>query len=55
MEKNWLALILVILASLIFLILLIRKNHKDKKGLFKKMPGDPPDPEFVESEFDKKE
>jgi len=55
MKNNWLAMILIILASLVFIILLIKKNHKDKKGLFKKMPGDYPDPKFVKSEFDKKE
>jgi hypothetical protein len=55
MEKNLIILILVILASVAFLGLLLFKNHKDKKGLFKKMPGDLPDPPFVESEFDKKE
>jgi hypothetical protein len=55
MDKNLIVLILVILASVTFLCLLILRNHKDKKGLFKKMPGDLPDPPFVESEFDKKE
>jgi hypothetical protein len=55
MEKNLIVLILVILTSAALLFLLILKNHKDKKGLFKKMPGDLPDPPFVESEFDKKE
>jgi hypothetical protein len=55
MEKNLIVLILVILASVAFLCLLILKNHKDKKVLFKKLPGDLPDPPFIESEFDKKE
>jgi len=55
MKNNWLALILVVLASIVFIILLIKKNQKDKKGLFKKIPGDYPDPIFVKSEFDKKE
>jgi hypothetical protein len=55
MEKNLIVLILVIFVSVAFLCLLILKNHKDKKGLFKKMPGDLPDPPFIESEFDKKE
>ena len=57
MEKNLIVLILVILASVAFLSFLFIKNHKDKKSLFKKMPGDLPDPPFIESEseFDKKE
>jgi hypothetical protein len=55
MERSWLVLILVVLGSLTFLFLLLKKNHKDKKGLFKKMPGDYPDPKFVKSEFDKKD
>ena len=55
MEKNFIVLILVVLVSLAFLILLIRKNHKDKKSLFKKLPGDYPDPKYVKSEFDKKD
>ena len=50
MEKNLFVLIIVVLVFLAIIILLIAKNHKDKKGLFKKMPGDPP-----ESEFDNKE
>ena len=49
MEKNWIILIIVIIVSVAFLFLLILKNHKDKKGLFKKMPGDLPDPPFVEA------
>jgi hypothetical protein len=28
------------------------RNHKDRKSLFKKLPGDYPDPKEVESEFD---
>jgi len=28
------------------------KNHKDRKNLFKKLPGDHPDPPVVKSEFD---
>jgi hypothetical protein len=55
MEKNLIVLLLVILVSVAFLFLLILKNHKDKKGLFTKMPGDLSDPPFVESEFDKKD
>jgi hypothetical protein len=55
MEKNLIVMILVILASVAFLSLLLIKNHKDKKSLFKKMPGDLPDPPFIESEFDRKE
>ena len=55
MEKNWIILIIVIIVSVAFLFLLILKNHKDKKGLFKKMPGDLPDPPYIKSEFDKKE
>ena len=34
---------------------MIIKNHKDRKGLFKKLPGDYPDPKNVDSEFDFKD
>ena len=30
------------------------RNHRDKKDLFKKLPGDYPDPKEVKSEFDTK-
>jgi hypothetical protein len=54
MEKNLFVLIIVVLVFLAIIILLIAKNHKDKKGLFKKLPGDYPDPDFIKSEFDNK-
>ena len=53
METQWLALFLVVLASVIFLGLLLIKNNKDKKNLNRKLPGDYPDPKEVKSEFDK--
>jgi len=53
METQWLALLLVVLASVIFLAMLLLKNNKDKKNLNKKLPGDYPDPKEVKSEFDK--
>jgi uncharacterized protein YxeA len=52
MEKNLVIMIIFVLASIALIIFLIKKNHKDRKGLFKKMPGDYPDPKKVESEFD---
>ncbi len=52
MKQNWLLLIGFILVIVTILILLIRKNHTDRKHLFKKLPGDYPDPRKVESEFD---
>jgi hypothetical protein len=52
MEKNLFVLIIVILAFLAIIIFLIAKNHKDKKELFKKLPGDYPDPDLIKSEFD---
>jgi len=55
MEKNWFILIILVLASIVLIIFLIKKNHKDRKGLFKKLPGDYPDPKMVESEFDRKD
>jgi FtsZ-interacting cell division protein ZipA len=55
MEKNWFILILFVLVSIALIILLIKKNHKDRKGLFKKMPGDYSDPKKVDSEFDFKD
>jgi hypothetical protein len=55
MEKNWIMLILIILAFVAFLVFLIIRNQKDRKSLFKKLPGDYPDPEDVKSEFDSRE
>jgi len=55
MEKNWFILIIFALAFIVLIILLIKKNHKDRKGLFKKLPGDYPDPKMVKSEFDRKD
>ena len=52
MEKHLFILILFVLAFIALIIFLIKKNQKDKKDLFKKMPGDYPDPKIVESEFD---
>jgi FtsZ-interacting cell division protein ZipA len=52
MEKHFIILILVVLAFIALIILLIKKNHKDRKSLFKKLPGDYPDPKEVKSEFD---
>jgi cytochrome c-type biogenesis protein CcmE len=55
MEKHLFILILFVLAFIALIIFLIKKNHKDKKDLFKKLPGDYADPKEVESEFDFKE
>ena len=55
MEKNWFILIIFALAFTVLIIFLIKKNHKDRKGLFKKLPGDYPDPKMVKSEFDRKD
>jgi len=52
MEKNLFVLIIVVLAFVAIIIFLIAKNHKDKKELFKKLPGDYPDPDLIKSEFD---
>ena len=52
MENTWIILILIVLASVTFLVFLIIRNRKDRKGLFKKLPGDYPDPADVKSEFD---
>ena len=55
MEKNLVIMIIFVLASIALIVLLIKKNHKDKKDLFKKMPGDLPDPPMIKSEFDSAE
>jgi len=52
MEKHLFVVSLFILAFIALIIFVIFKNHKDRKGLFKKLPGDYPDPKEVESEFD---
>ncbi len=55
MEKSVFGLVIFVLAFIALIIILIKKNHKDRKGLFKKMPGDYPDPKKVKSEFDRKD
>lgn len=55
MEKNLFILIIFVLVVIAVSIWVIIKNHKDRKNLFKKLPGDYPDPKIVESEFDKKD
>jgi hypothetical protein len=55
MEKNLVIMIIFVLASIALVVFLIKKNHKDKKDLFKKMPGDLPDPPMIKSEFDSAE
>jgi len=47
--------ILIVLSFVAFLVFLIFKNQKDRKTLFKKLPGDYPDPADVKSEFDSRE
>jgi hypothetical protein len=52
MEKHLFILSLFVLAFIALIIFLIKRNHKDRKSLFKKMPGDLPDPPMIKSEFD---
>ena len=52
MVNHLFVLILIVLAFAIFIIFLLIRNHKDRKSLFKKLPGDYPDPKEVESDFD---
>ena len=52
MEKHLFILVLFVLAVIVLIIFMIIKNHRDRKNLFKKLPGDYPDPKKVESEFD---
>jgi preprotein translocase subunit YajC len=52
MVKHLFVLITFVLAFVILIIFLLIRNHKDRKSLFKKLPGDYPDPKEVESEFD---
>jgi hypothetical protein len=52
METKSIILIIFILVCIAVIIMLIIQNFKDEKTLFKKMPGDLPDPPDVKSEFD---
>ena len=52
MITNWIFLVVLVLVIISVLIWVIKKNHKDETELFKKMPGDLPDPPMVKSEFD---
>lgn len=52
METKALLLIIFIIVCITVIILMISQNNKDKKTLFKKLPGDLPDPVEVKSEFD---
>ena len=54
MEKNWLILIILVIATIALIILLLKKNRKDRNDLFKKLPGDYPDPGIIKYEFDNK-
>ncbi len=53
MGKKWFILIIFVLVAIAVIILVIKKNYKDRKNLFKKLPGDYPDPKEVKSEFDR--
>lgn len=55
MEKNIVIVIIFVLAFIILIVFLIKKNHKDRINLFKKMPDDYPEPTEVKSEFDSKD
>ena len=55
MLKNWFVLSVFVLVIISVLILVIKKNHRDEKELFKKMPGDLPDSPMIKSEFDSEE
>jgi hypothetical protein len=52
MEKKWFIAVIFALVVIAVIIWVIKKNYKDRKNLFKKLPGDPPDPKYVKSEFD---
>ena len=52
MVNKWFFPIVFVLVIISVLILVIKKNRRDKKEFFKKMPGDLPDPQVVKSEFD---
>ena len=52
MGKNIFILVIFVLVANAIIIFVIKKNHKDRKNLFRKLPGDYPDPKKVESEFD---
>ena len=52
MEKHLIVLVLFVLAFIALIIFLIKRNHKDRKALFRELPEDYPDPKEVKSEFD---
>jgi cytochrome c-type biogenesis protein CcmH/NrfF len=52
MITNWFFPIVFVLVIIAVLIWVIKKNQRDKTELFKKMPGNLPDPPMVKSEFD---
>ena len=52
MGKNLFILTIFVLVVIAIIIWMIKKNHEDRKSLFKKMPGDYPDPKKIKSEFD---
>ena len=54
MEKYLFIGVLFVLALITLIIFVLIKNKKDRKDLFKKVPGDYPDPKEVKSEFDTK-
>jgi hypothetical protein len=55
MGENWFIMIICVFAAIAVIIFMIKKNHKDRKDLFNKLPGDFPDPKMGESVFDSEE
>jgi preprotein translocase subunit SecG len=47
MGENWFILIIFVLVAIPVIIFVIIKNHKDRKDLFKKLPGNGPDQNLV--------
>lgn len=55
MGNIWLVLIMIVIASIALIILALKKSSKSRKKVFKKSPGDYPEPKEVKSEFDIKD
>ncbi len=55
MKTYWVIIIVIVLVAIALIIFLLKKNQEDRKTLFKKLPGDYPDPTIVKSEFDNEE
>ncbi len=55
MVKEWIIVVIVLLAGIALVVFLVKQNQKDKKALIQKLNNDYPKPNENEPEIDYKE